>query len=157
MIKDDKCPLCEIKVETITHLFIECKVVSPLNRMLLKLLNSFSDHRFKLTEPIFRFCSIPYLEKYQFQLGLILFTESRHLIWMNRNLSKYENKKISDYVMVAIFFSKLKRRIIIDHKRLNQIEFIKLWCINGFCVLDVMENTVEFHDNLDINTYFQMI
>ena len=70
------------------------------------------------------------------------------------NMDEQKFKKITDYIIVAKFFSKIKRRTIIDHKRLNQIEFIKLWCINGFCVLDVTENTIDFHDNLDISTYF---
>ena len=131
MIKDDKCPLCKNKVETITHLMIECKIVTPLNRIILKMLNSFSERKFNLSETMFRFCSIPYIEKYQYQLTLILLTYSRHIIWMSRNEAKHESKDIRDFILVSKFLNRIKCRITVDHSRLNQIEFIELWCINS--------------------------
>ena len=157
MTKDDKCPMCKTRIETINHMLLECKTVQPLNKIVLKLINSLSEIKIKLSECIFRFCSLPYMSRYHGQIALLLLTYSRHLIWVSRNESKHENKDITDYILVSKFLSKIKFRITIDHARLNQIEFIELWCMNGFCTLDVLDNIVTFHDSLDVSTYFQLM
>lgn len=153
--KDKKCPLCK-NTETVSHLFLECSTFSPLNKIVLFLLRRTSNNKIKFSEKTFKYFELPPVEKYVKQLSLILLSESRHIIWTCRNLAKHENKNISSFQVVSKFLNKLKLRILADKKRLSFESFVELWCVTGgLCALDLTEDKIIFHRELDIRNYFQ--
>ena len=91
--KNKMCPLCD-SIETVNHLFINCKIVQPLNKIILKILNHMTKQKFYLTETIFRFLILPKLSEEIYNIALILLTESRNIIWNSRNKCKHEQTPV---------------------------------------------------------------
>ena len=150
--QDKNCPLCE-RIETVAHLFLECPVFLPLNKVILHILRQVSNNKIKFSEKTFRFFELPTLEKITKHLALIILSESRQIIWYFRNLAKHENKKVSSSQIISKFFKKIKLRILIDKKRLEVTDFIELWCVSGFCTFNLTEDKVIFNQYTDIQ-YF---
>ena len=151
--KDKSCPLCS-KTETINHLFLECFMFSPLNKVVLYLLRRISKS-FTFSERIFRFFELPNLNKYDKQLALLLLSESRHVIWNCRNLMKHENKYINSTAVINRFLSKLKLRILADKKRLPFQEFDSIWLKHNFCNFDENDNKITFLPVIYVNFYVE--
>ena len=124
--KNNKCTFCK-HVETISHLFIECKIVNPLNRIVLKFLRLLSNNKIVLSEKIFRFLLLPKLPHNHLNLALIFLTDSRQIVWESRNLCKYNNKSFTDYSLVAKFLSRIKFRMQIDLQRMDCASFGNIW------------------------------
>ena len=116
------CPFCN-KIETVRHLFLECSLVSTLNKIVLCLLRKIARNQICLSEKSFRYFVLPSLGNYEKQLALVILSESRLIIWTCRNLAKHEIKTITVFQMVAKFFNKLKMRIYIDKERMPLEEF----------------------------------
>ena len=93
IFKDKSCPFCET-IETISHLFIECKAILPLNKIVLYVLKKVSS-TITFPEKILKFFDLPPLNKFAKCLTLVLLSDSRHIIWTSRNLIKQENKTLS--------------------------------------------------------------
>lgn len=149
------CPMCG-NIETVRHLFLECKFVGPLNRVVLFLLRKMSNNQISFSELVFRFSILPLLPKRVKEICLILLSESRNIIWLNRNLCKYENKNMSGYSLVSQFLNKLKFRILADKIRMSFEAFIENWCIFGlFCGHDLTNDSVIFHPQIEIDYYFR--
>ena len=146
------CPFCN-KIETVRHLFLECSLVSPLNKIVLSLLRKISRNQICLSEKTFRYFVLPSLGKYEKQLALIILSESRHIIWTCRNLAKHEIKTVTVFQIVSKFLNKLKMRIYIDRERMPLEEFINTWCSFGFCSLQLVENKITFNPLTDIDYY----
>ena len=92
--KVNTCPLCN-KIETVSHLFLECSVFSPLNKIVLFFLRKVTRNKITFSEKTFRFFELPALSKLEKQICLIILSESRHIIWINRNFAKHEAKNIT--------------------------------------------------------------
>ena len=148
------CPLCS-KIETVNHLFLECYMFSPLNKVVLLLLRKLSKNKITFSEKTFRYFVLPNLSKYETELALIILSESRHLIWTCRNLAKHEREKITKFQIVSKFLNKLRFRILIDKERMPFETFIETWCILGFCCLDIPDYEITFNPIMDIKYYFQ--
>ena len=144
------CPFCN-KIETVRHLFLECSLVSPLNKIVLSLLRKIARNQICLSEKTFRYFVLPSLGKYEKQLALVILSESRLIIWTCRNLAKHEIKTITVFQMVAKFLNKLKMRIYIDKERMPLEEFINKWCSFDFCSLELVENKITFSSLIDID------
>ena len=151
--KDKKCPLCG-RIETTTHLFLECPLFRPLNKIVLFLLRRISN-KINYSERIFRFFDLPSLENPDKFLALILLSESRHIIWTSRNLVKHEKENVNVHQIVSRFFSKIKIRILADKERLHFDDFVNIWLAYGFCKLDLTNNKIEFHPELSIDYYIK--
>ena len=76
---DKSCSICG-KTETVAHLFLECSVVFPLNKIVLYILGTISCNKITFTEKTFRFFGLPELDNFSNYLALVLLSESRHLI-----------------------------------------------------------------------------
>ena len=148
------CPLCD-KIETVTHLFFECNVFLPLNKIVLFMLKKLSQNKISLSEKTFRYFVLPQLPKFKKQVALILLTESRHIIWTNRNLAKHELKTITSFGVVSKFLNKIKFRILVDKERLMADDFFDTWVSSGFCSIEIISDTISFDPILDIRKYFQ--
>ena len=148
------CPLCD-KIETVTHLFLECNVFLPLNKIVLFMLKKLSQNKISLSEKTFRYFVLPQLPKFKKQVALILLTESRHIIWTNRNLAKHELKTITSLGVVSKFLNKIKFRILVDKERLMADDFFDTWVSSGFCSIEIVSDTISFDPILDIRKYFQ--
>ena len=159
--KENQCPLCNSHIETINHLFLECKYVGPLNKVVLSLIRQITQIQITFSELIFRFHILPKLPKRITEICLILLTESRYVIWLNRNLTKHENKTISWYSLLSQFFARLKLRILADRQLMSFQNFIDNWCIsdgdsNGvFCTIDLFTELVTFSCQLETNYYIK--
>ena len=154
--KTKTCPFCE-NVETLNHLFIECKLVNPLVKVVLSLLRKLSSGKIVLSELIFKFSVLPALPKRIHEISLILLSEYRYVIWINRNLRKHEAKNITSSSLVAEFLGRIKFRILAERSKLSLNSFIESWCsYNIFCSLD-SSGDVKFDLNLNVNTYFQTV
>ena len=152
--KIQTCPLCN-KIETVSHLFLECNVFIPLNKIVLFMLRKLSQNKILFSEKTFRYFVLPQLPKFKKQVALILLTESRQIIWSNRNLAKHEFKNISSFGVVSKFLNKIKFRILIDKDRLTADDFFNSWVSLGFCNIEIISNTICFEPILDIRKYFQ--
>ena len=152
--KNKFCPLCN-KIETVSHLFLECKIFSPLNKIVLFMLRKLSKDKITFSEKTFRYFVLPILTKHEKQLALIILSESRHIIWTCRNLAKHENKNITEFQIVSQFLNKLKFRILIDKERLPFETFVEIWCVSGFCSLELPNYTINFNPIMNIRYYFQ--
>ncbi|MES9885145.1 MAG: reverse transcriptase domain-containing protein [Sedimenticola sp.] len=149
------CPFCG-KVETVRHLFIECAAVSPLNKIILRLLGRLSNNSVKFSELTFRFFNLPPLEKHAKHISLILLSESRYAIWKCRNMKKYDSKAITSYVIVSLFLNRLKLRILADFRRLENGKFLDFWLKSGmFCKFENEE--IAFLPDISIETYFAYV
>lgn len=155
--KDKFCPLCHNHVETINHLFLECIYVGPLNKVILSLMRQITNNQINFSEFVFRFYILPKVPKRVTSICLILLSESRHVIWLNRNLVKYENKNISSSSLISQFFSKLKLRILAEKQLMSLQTFIDNWCIyNGvFCSIDAATENILFNPQLETCHYFK--
>ena len=151
--KNNKCTFCK-HVETISHLFIECKIVNPLNRIVLKFLRLLSDNKIVLSEKVFRFLLLPKLPQSDLNLALLFLTESRQVIWECRNLCKYNNKLFTDYALVAKFLSRIRFRMQVDLQRMDCASFGNIWSVH-FCTINVDNREIIFDNILDIKTYFK--
>ena len=70
---------------------------------------------------------------------------------------KHENKQITSYSLVANFLGRIKFRIPVDRAKLSSNSFVDNWSkYNIFCNLD-LSGEVEFHSNLNVDTYFQKV
>ena len=153
--KDNKCTFCKTQVETISHLFIGCKIVSPLNKIVLKFLRLLSNNKILFSEKMFRFLCLPTLNGNNLNLAVIFLTESRQVIWESRNLRKHENKNITDYSLVCKFLSRIKIRMKIDLERMDCGTFENIWC-EHFGTINVDKREIIYDENLDIKTYFTL-
>ena len=153
--KNKLCPSCK-KIETSSHLFLECKQVSQLNKIVLLLLRKLTNNTITLSELVFKFHILPPLQNRVKEICLILLSESRHVVWLNRNINKHENKNISTYSIVSQFLNKLKFRILVDKERYSLDKLKDYWCkSNIFCSYDENSKTVIFNSNIDVDTYFK--
>ena len=152
--KDKTGPLCG-KPETVNHLFLECSVFVPLNRIVLYLLRKCANNKIRFSERVFRYFELPPLGKIEKQIALILLSESRYVIWTCRNLKKYDNKSVCSFQVISKFLNKIKFRILADRKRLSVADFLEFWVVNGFCNLDLIKNQIIFKPYLDISYYTQ--
>lgn len=145
--KTDKCPLCN-GIETVSHLFLECRFASLLNKHILRLFNRNASPRLLLSEVVFRFLKFSYPNDVKHKLLLILLSESRLAIWQIRNLALHEKKVLTPLSLKDRFNNMLKLRILTDFERLNAVAFSELWCDNDFCEINDISNTLEFNDIL---------
>ena len=98
---------------------------------------------------------MPQLPKNEKEICLILLSHLKYVIWINRNLKKYENKNITAYGLVTQFLNKIKFRILVEKAKLTQESFVDRWCkFDLFCKLDSSKKIV-FLDKLDIGFYFK--
>ena len=159
--KDNLCTFCHSRIETINHLFLECKHVNPLNKVVLHLMRQITQNRITFSELIFRFHILPKLPKRITEICLILLTESRYVIWLNHNLVKHENKTISWFALLSQFFARLKLRILADKQLMSFDDFVDNWCISDgdsggvFCVIDLFTNIVMFSRQLEAKNYIK--
>ena len=119
------------------------------------MLRKLSQNKISFSEKTFRYFVLPQLPKFKKQVALILLTESRQIIWSNRNLAKHEFKNISSFGVVSKFLNKIKFRILIDKDRLTADDFFNSWVSLGFCNIEIISNTICFEPILDIRKYFQ--
>ena len=120
-----------------SNLLLECKLVKPLNRIVLFSLHKLSSDKIKFLELVFKFSSLPQLPKNEKEICLILLSHLKYVIWINRNLKKYENKNITAYGLVIQFLNKIKFRILVEKAKLTQESFVDRWCKFAlFCKLD---------------------
>ena len=152
--RDKSCPICG-KTETVSHLFLECSVFLPLNKIVLYILRNISLLQITYSERVFRFFELPTLDRFSRYLALVLLSESRHLIWTSRNCRKHENKNFNSLSIVSAFFNKVKFRILADKKRLPIDDFYEIWLVNGFCSLNLTEDTLTFNDSMKPQFYVQ--
>ena len=131
------------------------QVVKPFNRIVLFLLRKVSSDKIKFSELVFKYSILPQLSKNEKEICLILLSHLKYVIWINRNLKKYENKNITAYGLVTQFLIKIKFRILVEKAKLTQESFVDRWCkFDLFCKLDSSKKIV-FLDKLDIGFYYK--
>ncbi|MES9883856.1 MAG: reverse transcriptase domain-containing protein [Sedimenticola sp.] len=150
--EDKSCPLCG-NIETITHLFLECRVVAPFNRLLLYLLRKISLNKIKFTESVFRFNILPQLECKVKYIALVLLSESKYVIWYSRNLKRHELKDTSSSVMASHFLNRLKLRILVDFARMHPDRFSFIW-LNSDVFCKLVDNKIVFLPDIEVDSYF---
>ena len=96
--KVKSCPLCG-NIETVSHLFLKCKLVKPLNRIVLFLLHKVSSDKIKFSELVFKYSILPQLPKNEKEFCLILLSHLKYVIWINRNLKNMKTKILLHMVL----------------------------------------------------------
>jgi hypothetical protein len=129
---DKMCYFCN-KVETKSHLFIECGYFLPLNKTVLHLLNVVSDNKVKFSERHFLLFDLPPLENCALYPTLVILSISKFVIWSIRNDAKHRHKKISSVDVINRFLALLRYRISIDFERMRIVEFLDNWSQYGLC------------------------
>lgn len=140
--KCSRCYFCN-NVETVSHLFLECSHILPLNKIVLKLLQIISENKVTFSEKTFRFFDLPHLEKTVKYPCLTILSLSRSIIWHFRNLAKYHKIIGSKLDIIKRFLSQLRCRILAERNRLNIIVFLDTWAQHGICTFT--ENGCDFN------------
>ena len=70
--KDKFYSLCG-NVETVSHLFLECKFVKPLVKIILSFLRKLSANQIKFSEYVFKFPLLPQIPKLEREICLICY------------------------------------------------------------------------------------
>ena len=147
------CPFCN-KIETVSHLLLQCEMVTPLNKIVLKLLRAVSDNRIKFSEKTFRFIQLPPLEDRVYNIALILLSESRYAIWTCRNKAHHESVKFTQYSLALKFLSRIRYRIRVDLLRMKFAQFVTFW--SEFISVP-SAGVIEIDKCLNIDTYFKLV
>ena len=119
-----------------------------------------TQNRTSFSELVFRFHILPKLPKRITEICLILLTESRYVIWKNRNLAKHENKNESWSSLLSQFFASIKLSVLADRQLMPFENFIDDRCICDivFCVIDLRGAIQNFVDKLNnFCIYYQIL
>ncbi len=103
----------------------------------------------KLSERVFRIFEFIEKDKIKNDITLILLSESRHVIWLCRNLANYEGKPMTAFAMLEKFINRIKIRLLTDHDRMNSGYFEEIWCRYNFCKIDEHSNQLVFDASLE--------
>lgn len=135
--KDNKCALCHIHVETISHLFYECAFVKPLIAIVKNWLNSITRDkflRFNISHIRFHTFPLAIFSAEVESLCLYLISLMCFIIWQVRCIVKFEKKTINSNRMILMYINKLIQRIQADFYRFDVNKFHKHWAsTNLFC------------------------
>ena len=146
--KTDRCPLCN-SIETVNHLFLECRLVVPLNRFVLMCLKS-AAVKTVLSEKVFRFFQISEQNKNKLYLYRVFISESRYVIWVCRNQALFDNKIVTQGTLLWTFVNRIKMRILADFDRMGSDLFSDIWCRTRFCDIDLENVRVQFGNILNV-------
>jgi hypothetical protein len=56
------------------------------------------------------------------------------MVWLNRNVKKFEKKNLNSNILYINFLSQLKSRILADFERLPIMKFNEYWCNNDLAL-----------------------
>jgi hypothetical protein len=120
-------------VESVQHCFFECKVVKPVYSILLPWVEKLSSTTIPYIPDVIPcdFLRFPRhlnaLNKYRRSVLLYLIALTKHIIWISRNKTKHQHKRITSNLIIVTFLSILKFRILADFKRFTRSTFTKYW------------------------------
>lgn len=135
--KNNKCALCNIQVETIPHLFYECRFVKPLVSIVKNFLNILTGNEFQyfnLSHIRFHTFPITMLTKETISVCLYLISLMCYIIWQCRCSVKFEKKVFNSNRLILMYINNLIQRIRCDFYRFSSFKFSSFWCkTNLFC------------------------
>jgi len=127
-----RCPFCT-DIETIEHLFVFC----PLTRHFYKYISSWLREivpNLNFSTALLCFNILPTtITPIQSSTLLYLLCEIRQIIWLSRNMSKYENANIGRNYLILAFLRRIKFRLYVDYHRLPTNTFLSFWDYPRFC------------------------
>ena len=145
--KSKLCTFCQ-GIETVDHLFFECKLVYPLQQLVVKWLKRLSGNSFNTFYTFLKFGLFPkevtFPEPEFEDTCLFLCAEYKYAIWIKRIRAYYYKEVVTSNTLLSFFLSRLKCRIRADFARLNLVHFIDKWCLPGlFCSLFNFELVID--------------
>jgi hypothetical protein len=143
------CPYANCTcIESAQHCFFECEVVKPVYNILLPWVDKLSVHTIPYTPNVIpceflRFPShLNALSKYRKSLISYLIALVKHVIWLSRNSTKNQHKKVTSRLIIVTVYSLLKFRIVCDFKRFARDKFTKYW-LSTDCFCKIVDDKVE--------------
>ena len=113
--KNNKCILCENRIETISHLFYECPFMKPLLSILQNWLNTLSGNKFqRLNLSHLRFHNIPDFDKTATSLCLYLISLYNYTVWKVRCINKIEQRNCTSNRLILMYMNSIIQRIQCD-------------------------------------------
>lgn len=142
-IQSDKCASCPRK-ETIDHCFLNCARVKPVwlffAPLLTALLSPGSSFSVNCTT-VFFFRFPPASSKNQ-NIAVFIIKTVLYGIWKFRNKATFHNGRESSQAIIKYVVQEIKGRIRVDHFRLSQERFRKVWGHEALC--ENRDNTLIF-------------
>jgi len=130
----DRCPFCN-DIETIEHLF----VLFPFTRHFYTFISSWLREivpNLKLSTLLLCFNVLPSsITPEQCCTLLYLLAEIRHIVWLSRNIRKFDTDNVSRNYLILSFFRRVKLRIYTDYHRFSTATFLSYWDYPSFCHL----------------------
>ena len=106
-----KCTFC-ISDETFQHLFLDCSMITPLNKTVLFLMDILTIEDISISSKCFQFFDVQNSDAELKYVYLVFLSESRHIIWKCRNLVKHEKILLSPLDLIVKFLNRIKFRIL---------------------------------------------
>ena len=125
--KDNQCGLCKQEEETIEHVFIYCKCTWTSWLFLEYVLRKYKGNKhFYLNDSN----KILGYGKQIDNICLFLIAKLHRTIWNSRCRNLPAINPVSDKKLLKLFQHKLKRMILLEKQRLNDDDFVELFCKN---------------------------
>ena len=145
IVRNLKCELCGVGVETLEHLFFHCPIVSPLwqfvELFLTKLtLKKVDIYQHNVLFNIFSRSNVSWHNS----VFLVVLAEARWVIWVCRNKNKFKECNVNSNYLRSLFVNNMKLHIKADFKRLLADRFQKLW-VNKGAICQIVNNSLVFN------------
>ena len=129
--RNSKCNLCNRSIESFSHLFCECRVVTSSWSFVEFLLKELTGCVVNITRKIILFNVFQKHVVPQFnEILLLLVNLLKSCIWKKRNEAKYNKKIVTALGIKSLFLSIVKSRIKADHQRFDEKKFTTYWSRN---------------------------
>ena len=124
-----KCYLCKRGVETLSHLFYECPILTGLWTFVELIMSQLTGCQVTISLKAIRFniFTLHPCNSYN-NLLILLINTMKYCIWMVRNASKHEFKKATTLGIKSLFIRTITLRIKADFKRFDLDTFTQYWC-----------------------------
>jgi hypothetical protein len=142
--KNAKCYLCKHQIETMSHLFYECRILNGLWRFVESTLVQLTGCQVRITLNAIQFNTFKLqVSNINNELQVLLVNTLKYCIWTMRNLCKHEFKKVMTQDIKAFFIHTLTMRIKADFQRFDSLTFSRYWCNNNNSITRVEGNSIK--------------
>jgi hypothetical protein len=123
IIRENLCPLCGKKEETLPHLFLECEVIKPIRDLVKELTTEKAK-----SDLANLYLLIEKGDKIETAYNLSILSEVNLIIWKKRNKKHFEKTQITSIDVLNAFKYALKDLILADKINMDTETFQLKWC-----------------------------
>jgi len=127
-MRSDRCPLCAMDVEYVSHLFHSCIKIQGLWYIVNTWLSAITRSTVNLSIEQALFFNFVQWSTEHIRIATVLSSELLYAIWIIRDEVVFDHKRKSTIDIERLFRHRVRWRIKTDFVRLNRQAFIDLWC-----------------------------